>query len=158
MTSDLISSFRSDFRRIERFAGFRLRDDACCCDVTVAQCHAILEIGTEEQLNIKELAARLGLDKSTLSRTVENLVSEGLAERSASQADRRTVEIRLTDKGRNAFDRINTAADNHFMLVFQQIAPDKHHQIAESISLLAKALAQTDESDEGTSCCQLEVD
>jgi DNA-binding MarR family transcriptional regulator len=87
---------------------------------------------------------------------VENLVSEGLAERSASKEDRRTVEIRLTDKGNAVFNRINAAANDHFSLVFQLIHPDKHQQIAESISLLADALAHSADTVDGTSCCRLE--
>lgn len=155
VTTEFIETFRREFRRIERAAGFRFKDEASCCGVTIAQCHAILEIGSEELLNVKDLAARLGLDKSTLSRTVENLVAEELAERCAGKEDRRTVEIRLTAKGRKAFDRINATTNNYYEMIFQRVSADKHRQIAESISLLAAALAEPDIVP-GTTCCETE--
>jgi DNA-binding MarR family transcriptional regulator len=156
MTADFIEAFRRDFRRLERVAGFRFKDEASCCGVTIAQCHAILEIGSEELLNVKDLATRLGLDKSTLSRTVENLVAEGLAERNVGKDDRRSVEIRLTSKGRKALDRINKTTDNYYEAIFRRISPDKHIQIVEAISLLANAFNETSDIVSGTTCCEIE--
>jgi hypothetical protein len=68
-----VEQFRAKLREIERAVWIQTRSEALCCGVTMAQCHAILEIGDAGELNLKDLSARLGLDTSTLSRTVESL-------------------------------------------------------------------------------------
>jgi DNA-binding MarR family transcriptional regulator len=50
----------------------------------------------------KELAARCGLDASTISRAVAALVTRGLVQRTADSADRRACILTLTDAGRTA--------------------------------------------------------
>jgi hypothetical protein len=88
-----IGQFRAKLREIERAVWIQTKSEALCCGVTMAQCHAIMEIGEAGELNLKDLSARLGLDNSTLSRTVESLVQDGLADRKA----RKTGEQPLFD-------------------------------------------------------------
>ena len=107
MNMKTIALFRQNMRQIERAVMLQNKNEATCCGVTLAQCHAVLEIGSADGMSVKELSARLGLDKSTLSRTVESLVEDGLAERTTSPEDRRVIVIRLTAKGRASADRIN---------------------------------------------------
>jgi DNA-binding MarR family transcriptional regulator len=87
------------------------------------------------------LAARLGLDNSTLSRTVESLVKDGLAERTPSAEDRRATVIRLNEKGRVARERINATWNRICRNMFRSIPREKHNQLVESVSILADLLA-----------------
>jgi DNA-binding MarR family transcriptional regulator len=153
MKTDFIETFRRDVRRFERAVDLRFRTEATCCGVTFAQCHSILEIGTEEAMTVKELAARLGLDKSTLSRTVDSLVEDGYADRVPGRDDRRTVEIRLTEKGLEAFNRINATWNAFFEHVFKRIPKGKLNQVAESMTIIADALAESRDAAPGVSCC-----
>jgi DNA-binding MarR family transcriptional regulator len=107
----------------------------------MAQCHAILEIGEAGELNLKDLSARLGLDNSTLSRTVESMVQDGLVERTPSREDRRATVIRLNDKGRAARDRINTTWNQICRDMFRKIPREKHGQLIESVSIVAELLS-----------------
>ncbi len=111
----------------------------------MAQCHAILEIGGAGELNLKDLAARLGLDNSTLSRTVESLVKDGLVERTPSKDDRRATVIRLNQNGREARDRINSTWNQICRDMFRSIPREKHEQLIESVAILSDLL---------TGCCR----
>jgi len=142
--SKTIEQFRATLREIERAVWLQTKSEALCCGVTLAQCHAILEIGAAGKLNLKDLAARLGLDNSTLSRTIESLVKDGLAERTPSTEDRRATVIQLNKKGRAAQDRINQTWNRICQDMFQSIPREKHVQLIESVSILAKLL---------TACC-----
>lgn len=142
-----IEQFRAKLREIERAVWMQTKSEALCCGVTMAQCHAILEIGAAGELNLKHLAARLGLDNSTLSRTVESLVKDGLVERTTSKEDRRATVIRLNQNGRAARDRINSTWNQICRDVFRSIPREKHEQIIESVSILAELL---------TGCCRNE--
>ena len=139
-----IEQFRAKLREIERAVWQQTKSEALCCGVTMPQCHAILEIGKAGELNLKDLAARLGLDNSTLSRTVESLVQDGLADRTPSKDDRRATVIRLNEKGCAALDRINSTWNQICRDMFRNIPREKHEQLIESVSIVAELL---------TGCC-----
>jgi DNA-binding MarR family transcriptional regulator len=141
MESKAIERFRAKLREIERAVWLQTKNEALCCGVTMAQCHAILEIDAAGELNLKDLAARLSLDNSTLSRTVESLVQDGLAERTPSKEDRRATVIRLNEKGRAARDRINSTWNRICRDMFRSIPREKHQPLIESVSILAELLA-----------------
>jgi DNA-binding MarR family transcriptional regulator len=143
--SKAIEQFRAKLREIERAVWLQTKSEAFCCGVTMAQCHAILEIGAAGELNLKDLAARLGLDISTLSRTVESLVRDGLADRTPSREDRRATVIQLNEKGRAARDRINSTWNQICRDMFRSVPREKHDQLIESVSILAGLL---------TGCCR----
>jgi DNA-binding MarR family transcriptional regulator len=138
--SQTVDAFRSTLRRIERAVGLQAKDDATCCGVTVAQCHALVEIGAHEGLSVQTLARRLGLDKSTLSRTVDGLVRDGLADRSADPDDRRAAVVRLTEQGRDILAGIHTTWDGWSADLFQRIPSEKHAIVLEALALVADAL------------------
>jgi DNA-binding MarR family transcriptional regulator len=141
MESKMIEQFRAKLREIERAVWIQTKSEALCCGVTLAQCHAIMEIGEAGELNLKDLSARLGLDNSTLSRTVESLVQDGLAERTPSKEDRRATVIQLNKKGRAARDRINATWDQICRDMLHGIPREKHAQLIESVSIVAELLA-----------------
>jgi DNA-binding MarR family transcriptional regulator len=145
MENKTIERFRGKLRAIERAVWLQTKSEAFCCGVTMAQCHAIMEIGTAGELNLKDLSARLGLDNSTLSRTVESLVQDELAERTPSSADRRATVIRLNEKGQAARDRINSTWNRICRDMFRSVPREKHEQLIESVSIVAELL---------TGCCR----
>lgn len=140
METRAIEQFRAKLREIERAVWIQTKSEALCCGVTMAQCHAIMEIGEAGELNLKDLSARLGLDNSTLSRTVESLVQDGLADRTPSKEDRRATVIRLNEKGRAARDRINATWNQICRNMFRNIPREKHSQLTESVSIVAELL------------------
>jgi len=140
MNMKTIVLFRQSMRRIERFVLLQNKNEATCCGVSLAQCHALLEIGPSDGLSVKELSSRLGLDKSTLSRTVDSLVEGGLAERAASPGDRRSVAVRLTARGRAAAERINRAWNRICADMFASIPGKKHGSVVEAMDMIASAM------------------
>jgi DNA-binding MarR family transcriptional regulator len=147
-----VPAFRAALRRIERSIGFQTKDGATCCGVTLAQCHALIEIGAGPGLSVKELSARLGLDKSTLSRTVETLVKDGLADRAPDPSDRRAVAVRLTKKGLASLAVIDKAWNAWGDALFRGIPKARHAQVLETLTLVADALETGFVSPTG--CCK----
>ena len=145
MQKHTIRSFRKLLRRFERLTEQQLKADSGCQGVSMAQCHAILEIEELGRATTVELARRLGLDKSTLSRTVDGLVNLGMVKRRSHPSDRRFTLLSLSPKGRRVADRINQANDLYYHGVFAHISPDRHSQVIECFGALVAALqAQRD--------------
>ena len=74
--------------------------------VSLSQAYAIHELDHGAGLSQQELAERLFLEKSTVSRMVADLQDKGLVERERDPANRRTYRLRLTDAGRDFHARV----------------------------------------------------
>ncbi|TCL59757.1 DNA-binding MarR family transcriptional regulator [Hydrogenispora ethanolica] len=102
---------REVIRRLERKLGLLDELEASCCGVTFAQCHAVVEIGRAGSISLNDLAATLALDKSTMNRTINHLVTHNLATREIDPRDRRYIMIQLTPSGRKAFQTIENSME-----------------------------------------------
>jgi len=89
---------RELIRILVRDLGILEKGDSTCCGVTISQCHAIVEIGRAQEMSLNKLAEILTLDKSTMSRTINNLVENDLVIRELHPEDRRYITIKLTGK------------------------------------------------------------
>lgn len=139
-----IQSFRTSLREFERALNRDLEEHNCCCELTLAQCHPLLEIDLRGQTTLVELAQSLELDKSTLSRTVDALVNKGLVSRTPHPDDRRYTRLTLTDAGKRICADINSRSDAHYRKVFQRIPESEHDEVMKGFTLLARAMTATD--------------
>ena len=141
MESAPIREFRRYIREIEREVEYQLKNQSDCCGVTMAQCHVLMELDDMGTTSIVDLAKRLRLDTSTLSRTVDSLVRETYVGRTINPANRRFVEVKLTDKGQQKADDINSACDSFYHDLFQRV-PGGQASIMDAVRWLAEVLAQ----------------
>ena len=131
---------RELIRVLVRNLGILEKSDASCCGVTISQCHAIVEIGRSGEVSLNELAELLALDKSTMSRTINNLVEDGLVIRELDPEDRRYVKIKLTDKGIKIFKDIEESMDRYYKAIFNSVPEEKREQVLDSLKLLIEAV------------------
>ncbi len=123
-----------------RNLGILEKSEFSCCGATLGQCHAIVEIGTAGEISLNQLAELLNLDNSTMSRTVNNLVNQGLAERMPDPEDRRYLQIRLTAEGAGVYKTIEESMNSYFYGILGAIPQEKQPQVMESLELLVDAL------------------
>ena len=140
MENQKIRSFRKLWRRFERLTANQIKQDSCCQGVTLAQCHTILEIENLGQATTVALSKRLGLDKSTLSRTIDGLVNNGLTERAAHPTDRRFNLLSLTTKGQDVADHINQSDDDFYSRVFEGLESERHDEVIRNFEKLVLAM------------------
>jgi DNA-binding MarR family transcriptional regulator len=132
-------NLRELIRVLVRNLGILEKSDSSCCGVTIAQCHAIVEIGRTKRIALVDLADLLGLDKSTMSRTINNLVEAGLVIRDLDAENRRYVVIQLTDGGNRVFENIEESMGQYYKSIFSSIPENKRGQVLESLQLLTDA-------------------
>lgn len=142
MNKEKIVLFSEKLRVIQRELGLSQKNDIQCCGVTMAQCHALIEIGKKDNVSIVELAGVLGVDTSTLSRTIDNLVKAGLVDRVLNPQDRRYVTIALTERGGGVSRTIEDSFNSYITRLFGLIAREKHTQVMESLALIAEAIVK----------------
>lgn len=139
-------TLRELIRILVRDLGILEKSDASCCGVTITQCHAVVEIGRKGKISLVDLAGLLGLDKSTMSRTINNLVESDLVLRDLDTENRRYVIIQLTENGRNVFMNIEESMNGYYKSIFNSIPENKRNQVMESLQLLTNAV-------ESNKCC-----
>ncbi|HWR41720.1 MarR family winged helix-turn-helix transcriptional regulator [Sporomusa sp.] len=73
-------------------------------DLTVSEAHAIEVLGQYGQMNMKNVAMKLGVTTGTTTVTIDRLEKKQYAKREPSLQDRRVYLISLTEKGLKAYE------------------------------------------------------
>ena len=146
------NQLRELIRELERKLGILQETQTSCCSVTLAQCHALVEIGRAKAISLNELAELLNLENSTMSRTVSKLVNSGYVKRDIDASDRRYLTISLTENGQDLFNRIEAGMGSYYQHIFSQIAENKRDQVIESLNLLLNAVDKSNFHN-GNNCC-----
>ena len=134
-----IAAFRRQLRLLEREVVGQLEADTSCCGVTLAQCHALVELASAE-LSLSGLAAALDLDASTLSRTVDGLVRAGLVERAEDASDRRSVRLTLTPAGRAKVAFIDGICNRYYADLLAGMSQPDRSCVLRAVGLLAERM------------------
>jgi DNA-binding MarR family transcriptional regulator len=135
-----IKTLRHDMRLLARKMELLTKSEALCCGITLTQCHLLTEIGWVGAASLNALSERLGVDKSTMSRNIEILVTGGLVRREAAPDNRRAVTITLTDQGQQLFQQIETSMTQFYETLFYTLPVDKRGQVLESLDYLLQAI------------------
>ena len=126
---------RENTRILECHLGNINKTGSCCCGISEPECFVLVEIGRKPNISVKELAEILRLDKSGVSRTVEELVQKDYVERKPSTEDRRFVVLNLTLKGKERFEKIENDMNRKFKEILDKIPVAKREQVIEALEL-----------------------
>ncbi|WP_371673511.1 MarR family transcriptional regulator [Streptomyces sp. NBC_00289] len=88
------------------------------------------QIADSEPLRPGELANRLGVEASHVTRTVQQLQKSGYVTRVPDPEDRRAQRVQLTDSGQQAVDRVRDAGSRGMMLALADWSPEELRQLA----------------------------
>lgn len=132
---------------------FRDRDRICCHDLSVTQCYALDAMVERGPLTINDLAARLYLDKSTVSRVVDALGRKGLLAKAPHPEDRRAVQLVVSPKGKALQAQIADEIRENEKSLLTDFDPEVRSAMIELIGRLASAAANRVDTTGGTCCC-----
>ncbi|MEA4889287.1 MAG: MarR family transcriptional regulator [Clostridiaceae bacterium] len=147
------NELRELLRILERRLGMIDDNAKSCCGITMTQCHALVEIGRAGSVSLSGLADLLGLDKSTVSRTVDLMVKGGQVARRLDEQNRRLLVIRLTGKGQLAYQCVENGMNRHYQQIQAAIPQEKKETVLESLRLLVSAVSQIETDDENGCTC-----
>ncbi|WP_405735277.1 MarR family transcriptional regulator [Streptomyces sp. NBC_01537] len=88
------------------------------------------QIADSEPLRLGELAARLAVEASHVTRQVQQLQKAGYVTRVPDPDDRRAQRIQLTSFGQEAYDRIREASWRGMQLALAEWSPEDLRQLA----------------------------
>ncbi|MFG2555992.1 MarR family winged helix-turn-helix transcriptional regulator [Streptomyces sp. NPDC048581] len=88
------------------------------------------QVADSDSLRPGELANRLGVEASHVTRTVQQLQKSGYVTRVPDPQDRRAQRIELTEAGRQAIDRVRDAGARGMQLALEGWTPEELRQLA----------------------------
>jgi DNA-binding MarR family transcriptional regulator len=111
----------------------------CGQPVPVSEAHATAELHQHGPLTQQDLAQRLRLEKSTVSRLVTQLQTRGWLQRSKQNGDGRLVWLELTAAGHQAASDLATTRAQRFTHLLEAIPADRRQSVIDALTLLVEA-------------------
>jgi MarR family transcriptional regulator for hemolysin len=99
--------------------------------------HAVLTTALTGEHTQTEIARLVGLDKTTMVVTVDELEAAGLAERRPSSTDRRARVIVVTDAGKRSVKAADKVLDRVRDDVLSELAPEERRVFLDALGRLA---------------------
>jgi DNA-binding MarR family transcriptional regulator len=115
----------------------------CGIDAGVAEAHALSEL-SNGSLRQTDLAERLMLSKSTISRLVDGMVGRGWVERRRAPDDGRGVLLLLTTSGVDVASRLEKARASRLRAMLDAVPPDRREDVIEVLTLMEEAAHASD--------------
>jgi DNA-binding MarR family transcriptional regulator len=141
----LVKRSRQSFTRLARFFNQLMREQLGCGPVTVQQCYT-LEALADGPLSMKDLAAEVALHQSTLTRVVEKLEKQKLVQRTRKSENQRSVEVRLTDAGKQTYLFLDAAASEMISELLDLIPKERRVAIVDAMEEVANLLNPNNEA------------
>ena len=92
--------------------------------LTIPEWRVLAHLAQSDQVSVREIQARVDMDKSKVSRAAARLEAQGLIEKRENLEDRRLLDMRLTSKGRDLIARIVPIADAYQTQILAQIGTE----------------------------------
>jgi DNA-binding MarR family transcriptional regulator len=138
--ADDAAQLQASFTSVVRALGL-LRPDTTPCGqrMSVTEAHAIAELHDAGSMTQQSLAGGLRLQKSTVSRLVDELCADGLARRRRNPADGRSVLIELTALGTRRAERLAAARRALFDRLLERLTNEERRIVVAGLDRLAAA-------------------
>jgi len=108
--------------------------------LTVAELRCIHQINKNENVNNKEIAERMNLSSSRLTRIIDGLVAKGFIKREIDLADRRNMRLSLSKEGISILEKINLTYLTVHKEILSNIEPKLHQEVIKAFGSLSEAL------------------
>lgn len=108
--------------------------------LTQAEFRCLRLFGTDESLNNKQIAERMNLSPSRLTRIIDGLVKKEYILREINPNDRRNMIVELSKKGQALVTQLNKAYINIHSEILEDIDPDQHLPLITAMNQLLSAL------------------
>jgi DNA-binding MarR family transcriptional regulator len=86
-----------------------------------------------------EVAKRLRLEKSHLTKIVNSLIEMAAVEKQADPTDRRRLMLSLTRKGKRIFRELDKASIDSYVKLMEEIPPELREKVIDAVEIMLEA-------------------
>ena len=124
----IVRAFRLNTRMIESKVG-----------ISAAQLYVLQQLDERPALSLSDIADRTGTHQSSASVVVRRLTERGFVQRNTGKADRRRVELELTDAGRELLKHAPKTIQVDLIAGAKQMSEEERAQLADMLERWAAA-------------------
>lgn len=139
LSSETINELRRNARSVVRELGL-LNDAYFEIGVTLAERHLLIELIGCPSPTMGEIAERLLLDKSTISRLIAKSVKKGYIRCVTDEKDKRKRFLEMTEKGKQTLNAFEPIAFNQTKQALLTLTEEEIETVYKGIALYAKGL------------------
>jgi len=139
LSIEAINELRRNARSVVRELGL-LNDAYFEIGVTLAERHLLIELITCPSPTMGEIAERLLLDKSTISRLISNAVKKGYVKCVTDGKDKRKRFLEMTEKGQQTLKAFEPIAFNQTKEALLTLTNEEIEIVHKGVGLYAKGL------------------
>lgn len=125
-------------QRLVRIIHLFERDQIKPYGFTTSQCYVLVEL-KKNNLTMNELSEKMNLTTSTMTRIINNLVRDGLIERTRDKEDRRVVVVGLTSNGVAVANQLESSIIEYYGKIVANLPAGQIDEVLKSVSLLIEA-------------------
>jgi len=108
--------------------------------VSTSEVFALGALSEEGALSQQDLAAHLGLEKSTVSRLASGMESRGWLSRQREATNRRSYQLHLTDEGRDVARRVAQDLHDHHAHLLDLLTTRERRALTTGLTGLIRAM------------------
>jgi MarR family 2-MHQ and catechol resistance regulon transcriptional repressor len=142
MRDELLQQLGETLERLGKSLTKEYGDSLIC--LSPALDHVVLVLGSEGEMNVKQLAQYLLITPGAVTQQIVQLETEGLVGRTANPQDRRETFIQLTIKGQAIYETIR---NNHQQVLAEAFADLAEDELEQLVSLISKASQRYDKKE-----------
>jgi DNA-binding MarR family transcriptional regulator len=135
-----VLAFRSNVQKFVRLFGLLEQNvTPCGFPLSVSQVYAMQEL-EKDTMSVAELALRLELERSSVSRLVDELVKGGFVHRDVNPTNRREMVLSLTEKGLRTIQQVKQQSMRFYQGVLGTLSDADQTMIMEGFKKFTSAL------------------
>ncbi len=116
-------------------------------DVTLSQYRVLVELAARGPMRLADLAAVLGVDRSTATRMSDRLARKRLVQRRRLGEDRRGVRVSLTASGRQLVEQVTRNRRAEIGVILGRMPDADRHATLTALRGFARAAGEVPEQD-----------
>lgn len=139
LSNEAINDLRRNARSVVRELGL-LNDAYFEIGVTLAERHLLIELSIYQSPTMGEIAERLLLDKSTISRLISKAVKKGYVKCITDNIDKRKRFLQITEKGKQTLHAFEPIAFKQTKEALLTLSNEEIDTIQQGVALYARGL------------------
>lgn len=116
-------------------------------ELSTTHSHILYEIDRGNEPSMQNIAETLGIEITTFSRQIQNLVQMKLVKKQQSEKDKRVTILSLTIEGKYIAATIDHEMNDYLNEVFSYMSPFERETVVRSIQILNESMAKS------SKCC-----
>lgn len=137
-----IVELRGGFQQfIRSFGLLEQTKTPCGFSLSLSQVFALQEL-ENRTLTVTELAEKLELERSSVSRLVDGLVKGGFVQRELNESNRREVILSLTEKGWRSIRKVRDQSVNFYETILNQMPERQQYLFMDCFKMFTQSLVE----------------